>query len=205
MTPRRRRGLTEEDRALWAQVVESIQPLKPKRRRPVKPDAGEVESPPPNTLPAPKPPPPPPRTARRPAAVPVSAKAVRVDPALPPLAPIDRNERRRVVRGTRRIDARIDLHGMRQLEAHAALRGFLAQSQSRGHSIVLVITGKGGAPGSDTLSGDDRGILRRTVPHWLRLPDLRPLVLGFEEAHQGHGGSGALYVRLRRTGRGPGS
>jgi DNA-nicking Smr family endonuclease len=36
------------------------------------------------------------------------------------------------------------------------------------------------------------------VPHWLRLAELRPLVLGFEEAEQRHGGSGALYVRLRR-------
>jgi len=46
-----------------------------------------------------------------------------------------------------------------------------------------------------------RGVLRRVVPQWLRMPDLRPLILGFEEAHHGHGGSGALYVRLRRIRR----
>jgi DNA-nicking Smr family endonuclease len=203
MTPRRRRGLTDEDRALWAQVVESIRPLKPKRRRPVKPKPDEAKIAAPEASP-PMPPPPPPRPVKRPPVAPVPAKAARAVPVLPPLAPIDRHERRRVVRGTRRIDARIDLHGMRQIEAHGALRGFLSQSQSRGHTIVLVITGKGAPPGGDAQAGDDRGILRRTVPHWLRLPDLRPLVLGFEEAHQGHGGSGALYVRLRRTGRGAG-
>ena len=41
-------------------------------------------------------------------------------------------------------------------------------------------------------------MLRRLVPHWLREPDLRSTVLGFEEAGPGHGGAGALYVRLRR-------
>ncbi|MFL5135469.1 MAG: Smr/MutS family protein, partial [Microvirga sp.] len=45
---------------------------------------------------------------------------------------------------------------------------------------------------------EERGVLRRMVPHWLRLPDLRSLVIGFEEASPQHGGSGALYVRLRR-------
>jgi DNA-nicking Smr family endonuclease len=63
--------------------------------------------------------------------------------------------------------------------------------------VVLVVTGKGGAPSGDALF-EERGVLRRVVPHWLRLPDLRPLVLGFEEAAGHHGGSGALYVRLRR-------
>jgi DNA-nicking Smr family endonuclease len=60
-----------------------------------------------------------------------------------------------------------------------------------------VITGKGGAGSGDPIF-EERGVLRRAVPHWLRLPDLRTLVLGFEEASPHHGGSGALYVRLRR-------
>jgi DNA-nicking Smr family endonuclease len=96
----------------------------------------------------------------------------------------------------------IDLHGMRQAEAHDALLRFLHRSQGAGHGVVLVITGKGGAsPGSAGPGGalfEERGVLRRTVPHWLRLPDLRTLVLGFDEASPHHGGGGALYVRLRR-------
>jgi len=42
-------------------------------------------------------------------------------------------------------------------------------------------------------------VLRRQVPQWLALPEFRALVVGFEEAHIGHGGEGALYVRIRRA------
>jgi DNA-nicking Smr family endonuclease len=95
------------------------------------------------------------------------------------------------------VDAVIDLHGMRQDEAHATLLSFLRRSQNAGHALVLVVTGKGGAASGLALF-EERGVLRRVVPHWLRLPDLRALVLGFEEASPHHGGAGALYVRLRR-------
>ncbi len=91
----------------------------------------------------------------------------------------------------------IDLHGMRQDEAHHALRAFLRREQARGCKLALVVTGKGAA--GDAVFGEERGVLKRSVPHWLRLPDLRPLVVGFEEAQPRHGGSGALYIRLRRS------
>jgi DNA-nicking Smr family endonuclease len=87
---------------------------------------------------------------------------------------------------------------MTQAEAHQALRGFLRHSQAHGARLVIVVTGKGGAPGELGPHGGERGVLRRLAPHWLREPDLRPVVLGFEEAGRAHGGSGALYVRLRR-------
>jgi DNA-nicking Smr family endonuclease len=103
-------------------------------------------------------------------------------------------------RGKQGVEAVIDLHGMRQAEAHAALRGFLHRSQAAGLKVVLVVTGKGAA-GIDS-AFEERGVLRRVVPHWLRLPDLRPLVVGFDEAAPHHGGAGALYVRLRRPTRG---
>ena len=48
------------------------------------------------------------------------------------------------------------------------------------------------------LSATD-GLLKRMVPLWLGLPEFRSLVVGFEEAHIGHGGEGALYVRIRRS------
>jgi DNA-nicking Smr family endonuclease len=41
-------------------------------------------------------------------------------------------------------------------------------------------------------------VLRRQVPEWLRLPEFRGYVVGFEDAHTRHGGAGALYVRIRR-------
>jgi len=91
------------------------------------------------------------------------------------------------------IDGRIDLHGRTLNEAHAALLHFLHRAQGEGFRTVLVITGKGGP---DPERG--RGVLRRQVPLWLTLPDLRAYVLAVEEAHIAHGGAGALYVRLRR-------
>jgi DNA-nicking Smr family endonuclease len=145
----------------------------------------------PDPPPAPAPSPPP--APRRPSP---PAK-----PAAPPLVPLERKMMLALRRGTRAVDAVIDLHGMRQSEAQAALLAFLHRAQGAGYGIVLVITGKGGIAGGagpDDFPFAERGVLRRVVPHWLRLPDLRPLVLGFEEASPQHGGSGALYVRLRR-------
>ncbi|MGA7808328.1 Smr/MutS family protein, partial [Bradyrhizobium sp.] len=78
---------------------------------------------------------------------------------------------------------------------HRALLGFLHRAHAEGLTFVLIITGKGKAGGGES----ERGVLRRQVPLWLALPEFRPLVVGFEEAHIGHGGEGALYVRIRRT------
>src|SRR5262249_32216880 len=124
-----------------------------------------------------------------------SEQAVKPRPA-PPLAPLGRRERSRLSRGRSEIDARIDLHGMTQLRAHRALLSFLQRAHADGATFVLVITGKGKVGSS---SEEERGVLRRQVPHWLSLPEFRALVVGFEEAHIGHGGEGALYVRIRRA------
>ena len=114
-------------------------------------------------------------------------------PSPPPLAPIGRRERSHLSRGRKEIDARLDLHGMTQTRAHRALFGFLQRAHHDGLTFVLVITGKGKI-GAES----ERGVLRRQVPQWLGLPEFRSLVVGFEEAHIGHGGEGALYVRVRR-------
>lgn len=180
MRARRGKGLTAADIALWREVARSVKPLP--GRAPI----------------APEPPAPPRRPDEPPQALasPPSPKASAAKPA-PPLAPLERRLRTQLRRGQQSVEAVIDLHGMRQDEAHQALRGFLRREQGRGTKLVLVVTGKGAA--GDSLFGDERGVLRRMAPHWLRLPDLRPLVVGFEEAEQRHGGSGALYIRLRRT------
>ena len=115
-------------------------------------------------------------------------------PDAPPLAPLGRRERSQLSRGKKQIDARLDLHGMTQTRAHHALSGFLQRAHHDGLTFVLIITGKG-KMGAES----ERGVLRRQVPHWLSLPEFRTLVVGFEEAHIGHGGEGALYVRIRRA------
>jgi DNA-nicking Smr family endonuclease len=105
---------------------------------------------------------------------------------------LERKLKRELARGRGPIDASLDLHGLTQVEAFSALRGFLAAAQARGDRLVIVVTGKGKA------FSDEPGVLKRLTPLWLRAPELRALVLGFEEAQRHHGGTGALYVRLRR-------
>jgi DNA-nicking Smr family endonuclease len=111
----------------------------------------------------------------------------------PQLEPFDRRLRQRLAGGTAPIDARIDLHGKTQSAAYGQLLSFLRRAQTEGAKFVLVITGKGARD-----DGSERGVLKRQVPHWLELPEFRGYVVGFERAHAGHGGAGALYVRIRR-------
>jgi DNA-nicking Smr family endonuclease len=111
----------------------------------------------------------------------------------PPLAPLEARLRQRLARGRVAVEDTLDLHGYRQEQAHRVLRDFLIRAQARGAKLVLVITGKG-------RTAAEPGILRRAVPLWLEAPELRSVVVGFGEATPTHGGSGALYVRLRRKG-----
>lgn len=120
----------------------------------------------------------------------------------PPLADFDRKAVRRIRSGRIEIEARLDLHGMRQDEAHWALRSFLGGCQARGLRWVLVITGKGRAagdhePAAPVHLGEGRGVLRRSVPRWLAEPDLRSLIVSYTTAALHHGGEGALYIQLR--------
>lgn len=101
--------------------------------------------------------------------------------------PADRSPERRVRRGKVEIGGRLDLHGMTQSEAHAALARFLAHHRAEGARCVLVVTGKG--------RGDAGGVLKRALPGWLA--GLRAVANGYAEAHTKHGGGGAYYVFLR--------
>ena len=114
---------------------------------------------------------------------------------MPDLAPgacagIDKRSALRLKRGQTPIEDRLDLHGMTQAEAHRALNDFVAEAADAGQRCVLVITGKG--------RGGSEGVLRRMVPHWLNQAPLRPLILGVAQAQPRDGGSGALYLLLRR-------
>jgi DNA-nicking Smr family endonuclease len=180
----RRGPLSEEEEALWTAFARSIKPLRPGKATPKPPPAKrEVSNQP--RRPArhealPQPPPQPPQPVKS-----------------PPLAPLERRLKQRVARGRETIEARIDLHGMTQRQAHEALFAFLRRAQADGNKIALIVTGKGTR---DTARDDfgQRGVLRRQVPLWLALPEFRSFVVGFDAAHVGHGGEGALYVRLRR-------
>jgi len=159
---------------LWSTITRSIAPLKGRKRAE---DAAEIA--PAET-----------RSTARPAASPAATPPRRTTP--PPLAPIDRRTKQRLARGATEIGGRLDLHGLTQAEAHAALARFLHGAQARDVKVVLVITGKGGS------DGEGRGVLKRQVPMWLEGAELRSLVIGYDNAGIGHGGAGALYVRVRR-------
>lgn len=180
---RLRRLLSADEEEIWSLVSRTVKPLRPSGKSPLarhKPTGNNIIQPP----------------ATKPIADHVPrARMPQPAPASPPVA-IARREKQQLARGRLRIDARIDLHGMTQAQAHGDLLQFLYRSQSRGAQFVLVITGKG-APDL----ARSRGVLRQQVPLWLALPEFRALVLGFDVAHLGHGGDGALYVRLRKPGR----
>lgn len=125
----------------------------------------------------------------------VSAQAIRPKshPKVPSQMPkLDKATHRKIAKGRVRIDGRVDLHGLTQDQAYTLLLRFIFDAQRNGSRFVLVITGKGSSSGSE-------GVLKQSVPHWLATPPLRLCVSGFEDAGLSHGGTGALYVRIRRN------
>jgi DNA-nicking Smr family endonuclease len=146
--------------------------------------------------------------AVEPLATPGAGEPVREKPLLPvpqrdrppvpkpptPLVEIDHRTRVKIKRGRLDVDAKLDLHGMRQDEAQRALTSFLRRAQADGAKVAIVVTGKG-------LSREEGGVLRRVVPMWLQAPNLRDVVVGFGEAARHHGGEGALYIQIRRADR----
>jgi DNA-nicking Smr family endonuclease len=171
------RPLSRAERKLWEEVRRTVRPLAASGSA----QAAEAK----DELPG--------ETALPP--VPTAPAPVRARPSIaapPPLAPLEDRLVRRLSRGLAQVDARIDLHGMRQEKAFRSLLSFLRHAQARGAKVALVVTGKGKA------GEEGRGVLREMAPAWLARPDLRGVVLGFGEAGHRHGGAGALYVRLRR-------
>ena len=170
----RQRALTDDERVLWNLVARTTKPLRGKLViEPEPPKAEEQKAKPSPGAPAP------PQPAR-------PAPQARLQ-----VHHLDRLTQRKISKGKLQLEARIDLHGLRQDEAHSLLLGFLRRAHSSGVRYVLVITGKGRSPASD-------GVLKRSVPSWLATPPFRDLVSGYEDAARNHGGDGALYIRLRR-------
>jgi DNA-nicking Smr family endonuclease len=190
------RTVAPEEAELWSRVARSVDKVRGKPRVPshvdsvghasAKPvrDEPESRSQPPKAAPSS---PPAPKSAR---------------PA--PLADFDRRAVRQVASGKIAIDARLDLHGMRQRDARTELHAFLRAAQARALKTVLVITGKGDTAAerdhlAAALGKTQRGVLRRSVPQWLEEPELRSVVLSYTSAGTRHGGNGALYVQLRKA------
>ena len=122
----------------------------------------------------------------------VAPEELKAGPLKTQKGPADRiepNRKLRIVKERDPIGARIDLHGLDQERAQAALEAFVLRAWDDGYRAVLVITGKGARGG---------GVLRKRAPEWLASPALRGVVSGFAPAARHHGGDGALYVTIRR-------
>jgi DNA-nicking Smr family endonuclease len=172
----------DRDSAVWQAAMRDVRPLASRK-------SAAASPPSPTVAPSKKA-----KSVERPPAA-KAAKPARPAPAPPAdishgrAAGIDRRSAERLSRGRRPIEGRLDLHGMTQPAAIVRLAEFIARAESSGKRCVLVITGKGLASG---------GVLRDQVPRWLNLPPNRARVLAFDYAQPQHGGSGALYVLLKR-------
>jgi len=163
------RALRSEERELWRETMRGVKPLRraaPPADKPV-PVATE------------------PKAKLRRAPVAGAAPAPPKPAAAKSVATLDRRSAQRLKRGALAIDARLDLHGMTQSEAHAALARFLTRAQKQASRAVRIITGKS-------------GVLHSAVPRWLDEADNRARILAAARAHVQHGGAGALYLLLRR-------
>lgn len=168
------RTVSDAESDLWLEVTDDVEPLA---------GAGAQES---LSLDTEKPLAPRKSSAQTPAPVVPSAPPELIHGAAPGL---DRATQQKMRRGKIDIEARIDLHGMTQNEAHHVLSDFLYDSQAAGRRAVLVITGKGAG---------GEGVLRAAVPNWLNEGENRKMVRAFSHAAPKDGGNGALYVLLKR-------
>jgi DNA-nicking Smr family endonuclease len=112
---------------------------------------------------------------------------------------MDRKNFQRLVKGQLEIDGTLDLHGMTADQAKVRLLSYVGQSHAMGCRLILVITGKGKHKGSDEFNRPVNGVLRQSLPEWLRGPTLANKILQVSQAQPKHGGAGAYYVYLRRT------
>lgn len=159
-----------EDQKIWENVTRSVTAYSTKK---------EKTAPPRSARHTPKPKPAPPTRREDP----VSPKPFLFDPATA----------KALKRGKMRVEARLDLHGLSQEKALSRLESFISDAVAAQKRTLLVITGKGRLSSSG-------GILRRMLPLWLEKPFLKKYVLAFSEARPEHGGSGAFYIRLRKSG-----
>ena len=197
---RKRRGLTEEDRAVWEKVAKSVTRSSAAEASTAKkdplPEAAE-----PRTDAVPE------KPAQTPFRVGERAKKSEAKHQLsPPISEqlargrvnMDQKAFGRLKRGKLEPEARIDLHGMTQDQAHPALMRFIQDAYARQLRLVLVITGKGKRSEENGPIPRPQGVLRHQVPGWLSQPPLAQAVLQISPAHISHGGEGAYYVYLRR-------
>lgn len=193
MVGRKPKGLSSEDLEVWRQVTSRVERTKPVL--PIKPAVKVKKQP--AALPS--------TPMLRPFKVGERAveKAVQQPPAFHQKNQItspnmDRKNFQRLLKGQLEIDGTLDLHGLTADQAKARLLAYITQSHAMGMRLILVITGKGKHKGFDEFHRPVGGVLRQSLPDWLRGPTLSNKILQVSQAQPKHGGAGAYYVYLRR-------
>ncbi|MGN6374794.1 MAG: Smr/MutS family protein [Sphingomonas sp.] len=173
------RPLGADEAALWARVLATVRPL-PGRKAPPVP-AGQPAKPAAPVVPTP-------RAEPRPAVKPSPARVVGTT--------LDASWDRRLSRGLAAPDFTVDLHGHTLATAYARLDGALEQAIASGARVVLLVTGKPPRPESERPHA--RGAIRDAVGDWIAASRHAGAIAAVRNAHPRHGGSGALYIVLRR-------
>jgi DNA-nicking Smr family endonuclease len=183
------RSLTPDEAALWRRLAETVRPLRGRAKVPPSPSgegsgAGTVE--------------------RR------TVHPTHPNPTLPlkgrsyESRPLDRTTLdaawdRRLGKGVVQPDFTLDLHGHTLASAHARLDHGLTQALAQGARVLLLITGKPRTDNEITARGERRGAIRAKVLDWLAAGPHASRIAAVRPAHPRHGGTGALYVVLKRA------
>ena len=112
---------------------------------------------------------------------------------------IDSSTLRKFKREEFKVEATLDLHGLNEAEAFDKVDNFIPQCYFCGKRCIIIITGKGLTVNKDDDVFKERGILKNRVPKWLNTPRLRAMILIYKHPTAKLGGSGALYILLRRN------
>lgn len=174
-------GLGPEDKHLWEHVTKEVVPLSPGKKKAAVQSGGPVKTPPPKgktRTPLPKRPSTPKDT--------------------PSSFQIDARTDSKLRRGKMPIEARIDLHGYTQDQAHTSLGRFLTKCHAQDMRCVLVITGKGVKTLDEDSERPVRGVIKKMLPLWLSMSPLKSIVLKYYPAQIQDGGEGAFYIYLKR-------
>lgn len=185
-----KRPLSAEEAALWARVVASVRPMRATPRpQPVPAPVKAASSAPEPTAPVKKP------RGR----VPLPVLPPVPTPAPRPITAntLDGSWDRDLARGRTVPDSSIDLHGHTLGSAYARLDAALAFAVASGQRVLLVITGKPPRPESER--PHMRGAIRAAIGDWLAGSRHAAHIAAVRPAHPRHGGTGALYIILRRT------
>lgn len=184
------RRLSPEERALWRKLARTVTPLRRSR----------IVAPVPDPVPAAVPPPPAEPAPRMKGRVP-AARAPAAPPPPPRPAPVpvlDGSWEKRIRSGQLTPDYSVDLHGLNLAAAHVRLDRLLGEAVAHGWRVLLVVTGKP-RPAPEAGEPRRRGAIRAEIGDWIARSPHADRIASVRQAHPRHGGSGALYIILRRV------